>query len=116
MAKTIKTIPGTTQQIIGAENGQSIFDLVLERYGTLENMFDFLALNPEIDLETDAASGQQFVVDVENKGVAQIKQSFTEKTYTTNNADFAFVPDESTKIFQSGEDVLFMDGNFYDFN
>ncbi len=116
MAINIKSIPGTTKQIIASNNGQSIFDLVLERYGTIESMFDFFALNPDVDLETDPASGQQFIIDVDNKGESTIKQTFSEKTYITNNADFGYLPDESTKIFQSGEDVIFMDGNNYDFN
>jgi len=95
--------------------GQNTFDVVVQQYGTLENLFDMFALNT-IDINTDLVSGQTLVVETEGKGNNDIKNTFITSAHITNNAELFTSTTVESKLWQNGDQVLFQNGNFYTFN
>ena len=67
--------------------GQDIFDVVIQKFGTLENVFDFLTDNPTLDINSPLASGDRLQINNTNKGLVRQKQWFKNRTFIVVNAD-----------------------------
>jgi len=62
---------------IAVGEGQDIFDVALQFFGDIENIFDIFADNPEVDLNTTFAFGQEIDINAEGKGIVLNKEFFT---------------------------------------
>lgn len=69
------------------EFGQDIFDIVLQYYGTLENVNDFLSLNEGLTISTQLSAGDEVFVNNENLGKTKEKLYFKNRSFTVMNAD-----------------------------
>jgi hypothetical protein len=69
------------------EFGQDIYDVVLQHYGTLDNVNDFLELNPTLTISTILTAGQEVFINNENLGKTKEKLYFKNRTFTVMNAD-----------------------------
>jgi hypothetical protein len=104
------------RETITVQEGQSVFDVVLQKYGDLESTFNFLALNNDLTINSELNALQEVIVDVDGLGNEDVKGSYRRAAFITNNKDDNFTPLEPGKIFQDGNGVLFQDGNLFDFN
>ena len=68
-------------------NGQDIFDVVLQRYGDMENAFDMLALNPGLNIDGFIQSGDEIEFNNDELGIINIKERFTLTNFVVMNAD-----------------------------
>lgn len=62
-----------------AEEGQNLFDLVTQEYGSIEYVFDFLSLNPGIDINTKITAGQQFRILIQQSESNLISKYFSDR-------------------------------------
>lgn len=67
--------------------GQDIFDVVLQRYGDMENTVQFLALNPGLNIDDHIQSGDELVFDNTEEGLIVVKEKFTLSNFVVMNAD-----------------------------
>jgi len=74
--------------------GQNIFDLVLQEYGTLENIFNIFVDNPTLGFNDNISALTPLEVDSEGIGEEVIKTSYKRVNYVTNNADAYFASTE----------------------
>ena len=65
--------------------GQSVFDIATQFFGTLENVFDVLAGNDILTLTDNIASGTEIEIDAEGKGEEGVKDFYVRTTAITNN-------------------------------
>lgn len=66
--------------------GQSIFDVVAQNFGTLENLSDFLDDNPQLTINSKLSGGQeQITVMSQNKGNEEVKKYFVGNNFVLNN-------------------------------
>jgi len=56
------------------KEGQNIFDVCLQNFGTLENLFDLLSVN-NINVNSNLSSGQILVINNESVGNELIKST-----------------------------------------
>jgi len=102
---------------LNAEEGQSIYDIVVQEYGTLENLGDFLTENPQILINDELESGQEVLINKDNRGDEDIKAEYIKLNFVTNNKDNNFVVSaQDQKQFQNGDAFDFMDGDPFNFN
>lgn len=72
--------------IILVKNGQDIFDIVLQEYGTLDLLGQFLADN-SLSVDDFLSSGQELTINKEGVGNIVIKNSFQNSNFVVMNAD-----------------------------
>jgi len=73
------------------KEGQSIYDVCLQEFGTLENMSD-LILENELNFNSKLKSGQQINVDNIDKGSSDIKSFTKTENIVYNNAQVEQLP------------------------
>ena len=98
------------------QEGQSIFDVVLQKYGTLDNLFSIFVNNPSININSVLEAQTDLLIDTEIVGQQQIKTEFLLKSYVTNNNDDGFISLIPQKQFQNGEPFNFMNDEPFIFN
>ena len=82
---------------VTVRNGQSVLDVIIQYYGSLDNTAEFLNLNPEISLTSKLSNGQILIVEPEGLGDENVKGFYTRNNVVTNND----VEAESTGDFNS---------------
>lgn len=98
------------------QEGQNLYDVVLQNYGTLEEIFTIFVANPSIDINTDLVALQELKIDDTITGDTDIKGQYIRTAYVTNNADAGFIPIVDQKQFNDGDPFDFNDGDPYQFN
>lgn len=73
------------------QEGQNIFDIAVQNFGTLENLFVFLVDN-DLPVNTKLVSGQDVVINKINIGDEDIKNFITLQNITMNNDQGKKVP------------------------
>lgn len=99
-----------------AQEGQSIFDVVIQKYGTLDELFAIFADNEALTINTDLTGLQEVLIDGEIVGDLTIKNKYLVTSHTTNNADNDFVAVVDQKQFMNEDPFDFMNGEPYQFN
>ena len=66
------------------QEGQNIFDVTTQKFGTLENLFDFLSDN-DLFLNTKLKSGQEILINNSNKGDENVKSFVSLNALIFNN-------------------------------
>ena len=65
---------------------QSIYDIVTENFGTLNNLIDVIRVN-RLEFDSSLLLGTELVINAENKGILDIKKDIKEKGVFYNNYD-----------------------------
>lgn len=102
--------------IIKAVNGQNFFDIVLQYYGTLDNLSDFLADNKNTDLNVNITSGQELIINDSSVFDETIKNEYIKTEHITNNQDENFISIIEQKEFEDGELFYFENEEPFEFN
>lgn len=97
------------------QEGQNIYDVVLQNYGTLDELFTIFADNPALTINTDLTGLQELFINSEIVGDETIKNNYLTTSRVTNNADNNFVAVINQKQFEDGEPFDFEDGEPYQF-
>lgn len=98
------------------KEGQNIFDVVLQNYGTLDELFSIFTNNAALTINTDLTALQEVVINTEITGNLTVKNKYITAAHVTNNADGAFVPVINQKQFMNGDPFDFMNGDPYQFD
>lgn len=98
------------------QEGQNIFDVVLLKYGTLDNLFTIFVDNAAININSDLTPLSEVLIDSTIIGRKEIKTEYLLTSYVTNNADNDFLTISDQKQFQDGAPFDFQDGEPYEFN
>jgi len=98
------------------QEGQNIYDVALQNYGTLDELFTIFVDNPNLTINDDLTGLQEVFINTEIVGDQTIKNNYITTSKVTNNADANFVPFIDSKQFEDGEPVQFEDGEIYQFN
>lgn len=98
------------------QEGQNIFDVVLQKYGTLDELFTIFVDNPTLTINTDLLGLQEVLIDSEIVGDEDIKNNYLTTLRVTNNADNEFVAVVNQKQFMNEDPFDFMNGDPYQFN
>lgn len=98
------------------QEGQSIWDVVLLKYGTIEEIGTFLADNTDLTFNTDLTALQEVVINTDVVGDQTIKNNYIITNFVTNNADEGFVAILDQKQFQNGDPFDFQNGDPFQFN
>lgn len=85
MAKIVKVGPNNSR-ILVVKNGQDIFDVVLQEFGTLDNLGQFITDNG-LSINDYISSGQELTINNENTGELRVKNSFEKANFVVMNAD-----------------------------
>ena len=67
-------------------NGQDIFDVCLQEYGTLDLLDQFLSDN-DLSINDNLVIGQELTINKENVGNLRVKNSFENANFVVMNAD-----------------------------
>jgi len=68
------------------KQNQNVFDLTLQEFGTLENMFSDVLIPNKLDLNRTLKSGQELNIDAREKGNMTVKEEIQEQGLIfTNN-------------------------------
>ena len=73
--------------------GQGIFDIAIQEYGSIENTFDLLAENTSLVFDSSLSSGLELKVDTDDKGVSDVKNKIRQDDFKVVNSQQV---DEST--------------------
>ena len=68
-----------------AKEGQSIFDVTVQKFGTIENLFDFLSDN-NLTLNSKLKTSQQLIIENIGKGNETVKNFVNLTNRNLNNA------------------------------
>lgn len=99
------------------QEGQNIFDVVLQTFGELEQIGVFLSDNPLLSINDELTSGQEVVINSDNIGNNDIKARFIKINFVTNNKDSNFTAStEDQYQFQNGDDFDFQNQDAFNFN
>jgi hypothetical protein len=98
-----------------SSEGQNIQDIVLQFYGSLEKTSDFLLLNPDFNFDSDIPAGTLLYIDDLLIGQKDIQQ-YKKETFSTNNSDEFYIPDDGNKLLQDGSEYMFQNGIGFEFN
>lgn len=98
------------------QEGQNLYDVALQNYGTLEELFNIFALNEGVDINTDLTALQELKIDNAIAGDQDIKGQYIRTSYVTNNADGNFIAIVDQKQFNDLVPFDFNDGTPYEFN
>ena len=103
--------------VLKIQEGQSLFDIVLQEFGTLDNIGNFMADNPSILVNDEFFSGQEVTINSENIGDNDIKAKFIKINFVTNNKDDNFIVSvQDQKQFQNGDAFDFQNGDTFEYN
>ena len=86
--------------------GQNIFDVVLQNFGSLDNLAEVLIDNPLLNLDTNLFSGQILEINSINKGNLDIKNHYIRQDFKTNNQDENFLINLQTYLKSSNGNLL----------
>jgi hypothetical protein len=99
------------------QEGQSVFDIVLQGFGTLENIGNFLVDNPSVSINDEPFSGQEVEINSTDLGDNDVKTKFIKTNFVTNNKDGNFeAPAQEPKQFQNGDAFEFQNGDAFYYN
>ena len=98
------------------QEGQSLYDVVLQNYGTLDELFTIFVLNPTLTINDDLQSLQEVKIDTTITGDEEIKAQYLKTSFITNNADGNYTPIIDQKQFNDLTPFDFNDGEPYEFN
>ena len=102
---------------IKIQEGQNIFDVVLQQFGTLEQLSQFLFDNESIGINDDLSSGQEVDINSTNLGDEDVKARYIKLNFVTNNKDNNFTASTQDQYnFQNEEPFNYQDGDAYNFN
>ena len=102
---------------LNIQEGQNLFDIVLQEFGSLENIGNFLANNPSVGVNDDFISGQEVLIESNNLGDENIKSKFVRTNFVTNNKDSNFIAStQDQKQFQNGDAFNFQNGDAFEYN
>ena len=96
--------------------GQNIQDIVLQFYGSLEYIGDFLKINPDLSIDIQIPAQTMVLIDDSILGSKQVKEIIKTKSFGINNSDENYIADDGNKLFQDGSGFIFQDGTGYEFN
>lgn len=99
-----------------AQEGQSIYDVVLQNYGTLDELFTIFVDNPSLTINDDLTALQELQINTDIVGNEDIKKEYFTTSFITNNADGNFTPVIDQKQFNDLTPFDFNDGEPYEFN
>lgn len=97
------------------KEGQSIFDVVIQKYGTLNELFTIFVDNPSLTVNTDLTGLQEVVINSDIVGDEGIKNNYLVTDHTTNNKDADFVAIINQKQFEDGDAFDFENNDTYQF-
>lgn len=97
------------------EQGQNIYDFCLEKYGTLENIFNVIDEN-SLTLNSDLNSGQELNSDTLNKGDNLVKLYISNRNIKPNNngEGFTFLSTVIDTTLTETEDLIQEGQNIFD--
>jgi hypothetical protein len=98
------------------QEGQSLYDVVLMKYGTLDELFTIFVANPSLTINDDLTALQEVYIDTNIVGEEDIKTRFNTTQYVTNNADENYTPIIDQKQFNDLTPFDFNDDEPYEFN
>ena len=98
------------------QEGQSIYDVVLQKYGTLDNLFTIFVDNATLTINDDLTSLQQVKIDTDIVGNEDIKNQYIRTSFITNNADADYTEIIDQKQFNDLTPFDFNDSEPYEFN
>jgi len=98
------------------QEGQSLYDVVTQKYGTLDNLFTIFVDNPSLTINDDLTALQEVNIDTNITGDQSIKNQYTRLSFVTNNADGNYTPVIDQKQFNDLTPFDFNDGTPYEFN
>lgn len=98
------------------QEGQSLYDVALQKYGTLDELFTIFVDNPTIDINTDLQALTELLIDDTIVGDEEIKGHYIRTTFITNNADENFLTIVDQKQFNDLAPFDFNDGTPFEFN
>ena len=84
---------------VTVKDRQSIFDIAIQEFGTLQNLFDILKDN-NLTLDSQLSGGQELIINNEGKGVENVKQVMLLEEIQPNNK-FTFVTPSMPATFDS---------------
>jgi hypothetical protein len=103
--------------IIKVQEGQNIFDVIVQQFGELEQLGKFLADNSQVGINDELVSGQEVNINSENLGDEDVKARYIKINFVTNNKDNNFVVSvQDQKQFQNGEGFQFQNGDAFEYN
>lgn len=103
--------------ILRVQEGQNIFDIVLQEFGTLEELQRFLLDNDAIGVNDDLTSGQEVEINSTNLGDEDVKARYIKLNFVTNNKDNNFTASVQDQYqFQNEDGFDYQDGDAYNFN
>lgn len=70
---------------VKSSEGQSHFDIIIQSFGSLDNIADYLNDNRSVAITNNLASGTTLQVNTDNKGEESVKEFFQNRTAA--NAD-----------------------------
>lgn len=96
--------------------GQSVYDVALMKYGTLNELFQLFVDNPTININSDLTAGTVLLIDDTIVGEENIKSKYLLSNFVTNNADNNFVAQVLQKQFMNGDPFDFQNGDPFEYN
>ena len=103
--------------VLKVQEGQNIFDVVLQEFGELEQLGLFLSDNTALTINDELFSGQEVEINSENIGDVDVKTKYTRLNFITNNKDPNFTASfQDQKQFQNGDAFDFMNGDAFEYN
>lgn len=101
---------------ITVQEGQNIFDVVVQNFGNLDNLFTIFASNASLTINTDLTPLSKLIIDDSVNFEKGVVNYFITSNFITNNADNNFVAAIDQKQFEDGEPFDFEDGEPFKFN
>jgi len=103
--------------VLKVQEGQNIFDIVLQEFGELEQIGQFMADNSTLSINDELVSGQEVEINSENLGNIDVKTKFIKLSFVTNNKDANFIASLQDQYqFQNGDAFDFQNGDAFNFN
>lgn len=98
------------------QEGQNLYDVALQNYGTLESLFTIFVDNPSLTINDDLVALQDVKIDDTVEGDKDITGQYIRTAQVTNNADGNYIAVIDQKQFNDLEPFDFNDGTPYEFN
>ena len=73
--------------VIKSREGQDIFDVTLQEFGDVQNLFDLLNANDNINQNSKLLASTELTINNENIGNTIIKSQFKKLNFTIVNSD-----------------------------
>lgn len=72
---------------LSVKEGQSILDIVVQQFGSLDNLADFIDDNPDLDFNSNLDNGQLVQINADGLGDENVKGFYVRSSRDSNNAD-----------------------------